>query len=68
MIYENIINVPKLLHSDINNRIFERVLSGGEVTFQSAWGERVLERNFNFLISACIGSLVFDNLQPFGAF
>ena len=33
--------------------IFQRVLSGGgEVTFQSAWGGRVLVRNLNFQISA----------------
>ena len=40
----------------------------GEVTFQSAWGERVLVRNLNFQISAWGGSLIFDNLQCFQAF
>ena len=41
---------------------------GGGVTFQSAWGERVLGRNFNFQISAWGGSLIFDNLQRFENF
>ena len=48
--------------------IFQRVMSGGEVTFQSAWGGRVLVRNLNFQISAWGGSLIFDNLQCFQAF
>ena len=41
---------------------------GGEVTFQSSWGERVFKRNLNFLICALEGSLISDNLQPFWVF
>ena len=39
-------------------RIFQRALSRGEVTFQSTLGERVFERNLNFLILTW-GSLIF---------
>ena len=58
----------KILISPQNFGIFQRFLSGGEVTFQSAWGGRVLVRNLNFQISAWGGSLIFDNLQCFQAF